>query len=63
MLWLCSSPALQVSIVVLVMTPLSFAGATGGLRRLTAPPGLSLSRDMANRSPCLESHGDRVAQC
>jgi hypothetical protein len=63
MLWLCSSSVLQASVAILVMTPPSFASATGRRRRLTVPPGPFLSHDMANRSPCLESHEDRVAQC
>jgi hypothetical protein len=43
--------------------PSSVTSATDGRRRSTAPPSPSLLYDMTNRSPCLESHRDRAAQC
>jgi hypothetical protein len=49
-LWLCLPPAPQVSITVLVMISSSITGATNRHHRSTAPPDLSLSYDMANRS-------------
>jgi hypothetical protein len=45
----------------LVIEPLSVTGTIGRHRRSAAVPCLALACGMVNRSPCLESHGDRVA--
>jgi hypothetical protein len=57
----CPSPVLQAGATVLVVVPLSFTSAIGRSHRLVPHPALACG--MVNRSPCLESHEDRAAQC
>jgi hypothetical protein len=57
------SLVLQTGAVVLFVASLSVTVAIGRRHCSTAAPRLTLARGMVNKSLCLESHGDRTAQC